>query len=218
MDIVLFGIQGSGKGTQGKILAEKFNLKIFETGAELRKLAQKKSTLGLKIKKLTEKGILVPNQVVMEIVENFIKSIKKTDKVLFDGIPRKKIQMQTFNKLMKKLKRDFIGINIQLSKKDAINRLTKRRICSLCKEVYPADYKKPHCKKCKGKLITRTDDNIESIKKRLEMFENETIPVLKAYQKQKKLITINGAQSIEKVAKELVKVMQGLGVKDGSEF
>ncbi|MBI4231908.1 nucleoside monophosphate kinase, partial [Candidatus Peregrinibacteria bacterium] len=85
MDLILFGIQGSGKGTQGKILAERYGLKIFETGGALRALAQEDSELARKVKSIIEAGHLVPNEVVMEIVEDFMNKQEASSPILFDG-------------------------------------------------------------------------------------------------------------------------------------
>ncbi|MFA6528191.1 MAG: nucleoside monophosphate kinase [Candidatus Gracilibacteria bacterium] len=203
MDIILFGMQGSGKGTQGKIFAERHGIQVFETGAELRKLASENSPLGKKVKEIIEAGHLVSNEIVMEIIENFMKTIKPGITVLFDGIPRKTDQAETFDALMKKLGRDFIGVLIEISEESAMKRLTTRRICGKCKEVYPVQYKKDSCEKCGGELITRKDDNASAIATRLKAFQEETMPVIKKYQSENKMISVNGDQSIENVDKDL---------------
>lgn len=213
MDLLLFGIQGSGKGTQGKNLAQRYNLKTFETGRELRKLAKENSPLGQEIKKLTEAGLLVPDETVIEIIKNFMKNIKKDDSVLFDGIPRKKAQAIAFNSLLKELNREFLGISIEISKEEAIRRLGTRRLCSNCKEVYPSFYTENKCKKCGGELITRKDDNPESINQRLKMFEEETAPVIEEYAKNNKLFKINGEQNIAKVSEDIYKTLDSYYLK-----
>lgn len=201
MDLVLFGIQGSGKGTQGKFIAERYGFEIFETGGELRKLAKEESELGKKVKEIIEAGHLVPNEVVMEIIENFMKKLPDGKKVMFDGIPRKMEQKESFDKLMNKLGRPFLGILIHISKEEALRRLTTRRLCETCKSVYPSSYKNDKCE-CGGRLVTRADDNPESIKVRLNAYENETTPVIEHYKKEGKMIKINGEQSIDEVNKE----------------
>ncbi|MBU1018352.1 MAG: nucleoside monophosphate kinase [Patescibacteria group bacterium] len=199
MDLVFFGMQGSGKGTQGKLIAERHNLKVFETGAELRKLASEDSGLGEKVKEIIEAGHLVSNEIVMEIIENFAENIPEGESVIFDGIPRKMEQAESFNALMEKLGREFMGVLIKISEKTALKRLTTRRICSKCKEVYPADYKEKSCEKCGGELITRSDDNADSIKNRLTAYQNETLPVIEKYKSEGKMIEINGEGSVEEV-------------------
>lgn len=208
MDLVLFGIQGSGKGTQGKFIADKFGFETFETGAELRKLAKEESELGRKVKEIIETGHLVPNDVVMEIIENFMKKLPSGKKVLFDGIPRKMEQKKSFDLLMNKLGHQFLGILIHISKEEALRRLTTRRLCEKCKSVYPTSYESDKCE-CGGQLVTRADDNPESIKVRLDAYENETTPVIENYKKEGKMVEINGEQKIEEVTKETFEKLAG---------
>lgn len=205
MDYVLFGIQGSGKGTQGKILGDKIGAAYFETGGELRRLAREDSELGKKVKSIIEAGQLVQNEVVMEIVENFIKTVAGNGKpVIFDGIPRNQHQSNTFEDLLNKNGRKYTGIYFELSREDAENRLLKRRVCSGCKSVYPAFYTEKDCEKCHGTLVTRADDNAASIRTRLDIFYKETLPVIENWRKNGKMININGADKIEEVTKELL--------------
>jgi len=203
VDIVLFGIQGSGKGTQGKKIAEKYGMKIFETGAELRKLSKEDSPLGMKIKAIINAGYLVPTEVVMEIIENFLKDVQADEVVLFDGIPRSEEQMEAFNALMARTGRAFKGILINIPKEMAMDRLLSRQICSGCKAVFPASFTGDACTKCGGELTKRADDNEASIKTRLAAFENETLPVIEKYKANAQMIDIDGTGAIEDVT-ELV--------------
>lgn len=204
-NIVLFGIQGSGKGTQGKIIAEKYGYTIFETGGELRKLIASGSELGNKIKSIVEAGKLVDTSVIMEVIENFLKNIPANQPVLFDGLPRKMDQKIAFDTLMQKAGRDFKGVLIEISRGEAIKRLTSRRMCKNCKEIYPAFYAEDNCTKCGGELEMRQDDSdLSAIENRLDAYENETKPVLKAYLEEDKMIVINGENAIEEVTVELM--------------
>lgn len=207
MDIVLFGIQGSGKGTLGKVLAEKYNLQIFETGSELRKLSQENSALAQKVKSIIEAGKLVPDEVVMEIIENFMNLLPSGINVLFDGIPRKVTQARLFDALMEKLDRKFQGVLISVPEEVAMKRLGTRRLCTVCKTVYPAMYEKNTCEKCGGTLGTRSDDNPESIKNRVQAYFEETMPVIDHYKETGKMTVMNGDQSIENAAKEIVEIV-----------
>jgi adenylate kinase len=177
MDLILFGIQGSGKGTQAKIIAEKFNLKTFETGAQLRQLAQEDSDLGKQVKSLIEAGHLVPDAIVIQIVERFLHTLQLGERILFDGVPRKTIQQKAFDDLLKKLGRDFLGVLIEIPEEETIKRLLQRG---------------------------RNDDTPDSIKNRIEHFKKETVPVIEDYQKREKMITVNGFQPIEKVSEEII--------------
>src|SRR6185295_16910480 len=106
MDLVLFGIQGSGKGTQAKKLAADFGYDIFEAGGELRKIAASGSELGKTVKSYIDQGHLVPHEIIMQVVDEAIRARPKTQKILFDGIPRDEAQMKDFDAIMKKAGRD----------------------------------------------------------------------------------------------------------------
>jgi len=181
MDIVLFGIQGSGKGTQAKIIAEKFNCKVCEMGAQLRELAKEDSELGIKVKTLIEAGHLVPADVILEIVENFVKGLSANDIALFDGIPRNENQKIRFDEVMKKYQRDFIGIQIEIPEEETIKRLLSRG---------------------------RNDDNVDSIKNRIHHFNTETLPIIEDYKNLNKIVSINGFQSVDEVSKDIITVLE----------
>jgi len=205
MDIILFGMQGSGKGTQGKILAERYNLKVFEMGGALRAMIASGSELGSRIKTIVEEGNLVSDDVIMKVVEEFVNYEGKNHNVLFDGIPRTMGQSQKLQELLKSHNRDTFALEIKISEEEAIERLTKRRICSQCKEVYPAFYKEKNCSECDGKLEMRSDDsNLDSIQKRLDNFENETKPVIQDFYKKDRLIEVDGEQGIVDVTEEMI--------------
>lgn len=210
MDIVLLGIQGSGKGTQSKFLQDQYGLVYFETGRELRKLSGEDSELGQKVKSIIEAGHLVPSEVVMDIIADFMAKLPEGTQVLFDGIPRKKDQAESFEQVMKDAGREFTCVYITLSKEEALKRLTTRRLCEKCKTVYPAMYTEATCSACGGNLITRSDDNPESIQNRINAFFNETTPVIEEYRSRDILIEVAGEQSIEEVTQELFKKLDPL--------
>ncbi len=180
-DIILVGIQGSGKGTQARILAEKLGYQIFETGAELRSIARENSPLGQKVKAITERGDLVPNEIVMEIVENFFHKISSSTPVIFDGIPRSEPQRLSLQKLLSSHKRDFLVLEIRLSESEAMKRLLLR-----------------------AKTEGRADDTPAVIQKRIQNFYAHTEPLLEHWNNEKKLLSIDGDQSIAEVTKEIL--------------
>lgn len=180
-DLIMFGMQGSGKGTQGAIIAEEYGYKIFETGAELRALTQEDPDLGRKVKAIVDKGDLVPNEIVMEIIENFLDKVDAETPVLFDGLPRSMPQKETFDALLEKKERNPHGIFIDLSEEEAVKRMLLRG---------------------------RADDNEEAIKNRIGNYRKETIPVIEEYEKDELLTRVNGIQSIEEVYEDIVKVIE----------
>lgn len=207
MDLVLFGIQGSGKGTQSRIIAEKGGFEIFETGAELRKLSDENTPLAQKVKSIVEAGHLVPTEIVMEIIEMFIEKLAAGKRVLFDGIPRSADQKEQFDALMAKTGRSFKGILIALSEEEALRRLTTRRLCKNCGAIYPATYLQETCEKCGGELVTRKDDTPDAIQIRLQTFREKTLPVIQAYETSGLMLKVNGEQEVPKVTEDILALL-----------
>ena len=189
MDLVLFGMQGSGKGTQAKVIAEERNLIIFETGAELRKLAKEDSPLAKKVQSVMEAGNLVSTDLIMEIVSEFLENLPEGSSVLFDGIPRSADQKEAFDTLMKEKEREFTGVLIELSEEEAMKRLSSRRIL------------------VDGKLVARKDDTPEAIRVRLDTFAEKTLPVINGYKAENKMLSVNGEQSIEEVTSDILSLV-----------
>lgn len=204
MDYILFGIQGSGKGTQGKILREKIGAAYFETGQQLRTLSSHNSPLGKKVKSIIDAGHLVPLEVVMEIVEDFVKHNAHTP-IIFDGIPRDSAQNERFSALLHSYGRGHTGIYFELSRSEAEYRLMKRRTCVQCKTAYPAGMPKSDaCEKCSGVLQTRADDNKEAIQTRLDIFFKETVPVIEWWRIEHKLVEIDASPPIQEITPKLM--------------
>ena len=201
-------MQGSGKGTQAKILVQKYGYKLFETGAELRAMAKSESELGQRIKTIMNEGKLVDNNIIMEIIEAFCFNIDENDHVIFDGIPRNMEQMEKFEIIMQKIGRNPMGLNIKLSHEKAMGRLLKRFTCEGVDTTNNPLITEEQCIALGGKVTRRSDDNEQAIRARLEAFDNETQPVIDAYEKLKKLIEIRGIQSVEEVNKEIIDVIK----------
>lgn len=210
MDLILFGMQGSGKGTLGKAVAQRYKMQIFETGGALRALAKQESDLAKKVKSIIESGNLVPNEVVMEIVEDFMKNNDPNSPILFDGIPRSVQQAETLNELLKKNNRHYQALALEISEATALKRLTTRRICEKCKTVYSIDFQGTKCE-CDGPLVTRVDDNPEAIKTRLEAFKKETLPSMELYKDH--LIKLDAEASISEVEKSAFQTLDPIMMK-----
>ena len=177
MDILLFGMQGSGKGTQAKILAEKYNLKIFEMGAELRVMVKSGSDLGNRLKSIIESGNLVDDETIMEIVENYLSGLSADDQVLFDGIPRTLPQAKGLLDLLKQHGRQASALYLDVSKEEVVKRMLLRG---------------------------RDDDNHEVMEKRIGLFLEQTVPVINMFREQGNLVEVNGEQSLEAVTSEIL--------------
>ena len=205
MDILLFGIQGSGKGTQGKELAKHYGLKIFDMGQELRTIIESETAIGEEVRNVIGIGNMVDDTLAMEIVEKFIKDTPKNQPIVFDGIPRNLDQLHELLKFLKAHGREAYALEIKISKKEATKRLTKRRMCSKCKEIYPAHYESEVCTHCGGSLMVRQDDqSLSSIETRFKGFDRYTKPVIQHFADINRLIEIDGEQPIEEVTKETI--------------
>lgn len=186
MDLVLFGIQGSGKGTQAKRLAADFGYEIFEAGGELRKMASEGSVLGNAVKSFIDVGKLVPFEIIMAVLEKAVKAKHKNQKILFDGIPRDTDQKKSFDEIMKKLGRDFRCLHIKLDPEEGVQRILKR-----------------------AQIEGRADDaKEETIRKRMNTFTEKTLPVIEAYEKDGKVSTVEGTGSVEEIYERVKRIME----------
>lgn len=184
MDLVLFGIQGSGKGTQAKRLAAEFGYDIFEAGGELRKIAASSSELGEKIRFYIDNGNLVPHEIIMQVVKEAVLARPKSQKILFDGIPRDENQMTGFNKIMKDVGRDFRCIHILLDPAEGMRRILGR-----------------------AKMEGRADDaDTAIIERRMKTFTEKTMPVIEKFKEEKKVLDIDGMRAVDEVYMEMKKV------------
>jgi adenylate kinase len=211
INFILIGPPGCGKGTQAKLLADKFNLEYIGSGDVLRKHIKINDFTGKKLANIMNNGGLVPSFVIIKVFGDEIERIKKqrVKGFVLDGWTRIIYEAILIDEALDwyELKNTKIVL-IKISAKESFNRLTKRRQCKNCKKLIPwiGDYKKiKKCDVCGGELITRIDDNINSIKKRLEEYKNKTQKSINYYRKQKRLIEINGEQSIENVFKDILK-------------
>ncbi len=186
MDLVLFGIQGSGKGTQAKKLVAEFGYYLFEAGGELRKMAASGTDLGNTVKSYIDRGDLVPFEIIMEVVRMAVIAVPQGKRILFDGIPRDLDQMKSFDAIMQATGRDFRCIHITLDKQKAVQRILGR-----------------------AKIENRADDaSEESILRRMDLFLQKTMPVIEQYKQLGKVIEIDGDRGVEEVYQELKRTVK----------
>jgi len=198
MQLVFIWIQWSWKGTQARILAEKYWFKIFETWGVLRNLAKQDSELGKLVKSVIESWKQVSPEIVEMILDDFIKTTQWNN-IIFDGLVRNLWNKETADK---KLDKDYKVIYFDLSEQEAIKRLLWRMYNPKTWETFPAWTTVDP--RTGDKLIKRPDDQEESIKQRIKEFYEKTLPVVEIYKNEWKLITINANQPVEEVTKEIV--------------
>jgi len=181
VNAIVFGAPGSGKGTYASRLQSKLGVNIIAMGDIFREIMKEDTDLGREVKGYVEKGLLGPDSLTIQVLKQHIAKIKNKKGFLFDGYPRTIEQAKALETIAK------INVIIQLVVPDwiIIERLSTRRICKNCGEVYNIRYLKPKkdmmCDKCGGPLYQRPDDTPEVIKKRIEVYEQQTQPILQYY-------------------------------------
>lgn len=211
-NFVLIGRSGSGKGTQAKLLMEKYkDLYYISTGDLFRELAKTDSAVGAKIRKILKEGGLPFDDLATTLWMHEISfKVKENQGIIADGMPRRLNEAKNFDQFMEFLGRgkDIFYLLIDISRQEAFDRLTKRRICKKCGQLIPwvGEFKKIKvCDKCGGELLHRQDDTPEAINNRLDFFDDRVSEVINYYKEKGELIKINGDQSIEGVFNDITK-------------
>lgn len=217
MRLILFGSPGVGKGTQAKILSEKYNIPHISTGDILRKAVHEKTPLGLKAGKIMERGELVPDDLMIELIRETLNSDFCKNGFILDGFPRTTVQAEALDKLFRELNIDnVILLHITADEEEIVKRLSNRRACKICgtifilKEIEGLN----KCPKCNAEnsFYQRNDDTEEVIRRRLHIFDENTKPVFGYYKSQGKAITINGLGSIESVNNEINSTLEKISI------
>lgn len=204
--ILLFGPQGSGKGTQGEMLADFLHIPLVVTGNIFRKNIGEETELGLKAKEFINKGELVPDQITIAMIADRLMDSDCREGFILDGFPRNIAQADALDSIT-----DISHVLlINISDAEAVKRISGRRACLQCGATYHIKYKPPLkeniCDKCSQEIVQRDDDTEEALKKRLEIYHQESEPILEKYQDKNILHKIKGEQSIEQVWQDVKKV------------
>lgn len=206
MNIILMGCPGAGKGTQSAKLKDFFQLKHISTGDVLRAEIASGSALGKEVKDLIAQGNLVPDQLMISILENIIKTADNG--VILDGFPRTTAQAEALEKMLKTLGREISRvIMIDLPEEEVVKRLSSRRLCRKCGKIAQSADEKV-CAACGGELYVRADDTPESVKHRLEVYRRDTLPVINYYEHGGKFVKINGNQPVANVFEDIKKSLE----------
>lgn len=204
MNIVLLGIQGSGKGTLVLDLEKYFDFTLVSVGQLLRDEISTGSVLGKQIKEKIDKGLLVDLNTIKSIVENKLKNNTRSI-TIFDGFPRNREQAEMLDKIAKV---DLL-IYLKLTKDLAIDRVLNRLMCTKCGNITTAKATNSNiCLECGGKLARRSDDRLEAVEKRFEQYEKETFPLLEKYRAQGVVLEIDASKTPEEVLDIVLKVIK----------
>lgn len=193
MNIILLGAPGAGKGTQGEVISDHFSIPTISTGNIIREALKSGTELGQKAKSFMDKGELVPDSLVIDIIDERLKAEDCQNGFILDGFPRTIPQAEALDDM------DIIidkVIEIDVDDDVILERMSGRRVCEKCGSSYHLQNKKPKvdgvCDKCNGTLVQRKDDKLETVKSRLEIYHNQTKPLVEYYKRQQKLEKVNG--------------------------
>lgn len=206
-NIILLGPPGSGKGTQAKFIASKYELYHFSTGDLMRQEASSGTPIGQRFKEVWDsgQGDLVSDDLVNEFVYLKLKELGQERKYIFDGYPRTVKQAENLDLFLRGGLDDTVAINIEVPKADLVKRLSTRRVCQNCAKVF-FEAEKRHlitCDDCQGQLIQRQEDQPGVIEKRIEVYDRQTKPLIDYYQAHNILINIDGRPEIKKVTAQI---------------
>ena len=213
MQLILMGAPGAGKGTQAAELIKKFNIPQIATGDMFRAAVKEGTELGKKAEACMKSGALVPDEVTVGIVKERLSKDDCKGGFILDGFPRTVSQADSLSKILSdlNLKLDRV-LNIHVPAENLIERAVGRRICKNCGATYHVKFNptkaEGKCDNCGGELYQRADDNAETMKNRLSVYENSTRPLIEYYQKAGVYTEIDGTQSIDKVTADLIKALE----------
>ena len=211
MNLVFLGPPASGKGTQAELVAKTLQHQYFEAGEVLREIAKKKSSLAQKIDQImNQEGKLLPDEIMNQVVDQWLISRDLKKGIIFDGFPRKLSQYLVFQERLaeKKTKIDQV-VFLKVSSAVSIKRISSRRVCPKCDGEYNLITQKPKkdelCDQCQLKLGQRQDDQSEVVRKRLEVYQQNTQPLIDYIRKQGLLLEVDGERPIETIHQEIMK-------------
>lgn len=216
MKLVLLGPPGAGKGTQASGIVKRYNVPHISTGDIFRKNIKEQTELGKKAKEYMDKGLLVPDELVVEIVEDRLKEEDARAGFLLDGFPRTQKQAQALDEVLAKMGSGLSRVvNIEVAKEILVGRAVGRRICKDCGGTYHIEFnpskKEGVCDSCSGELYQRSDDNEETVSKRIEVYLSETKPLIEYYENKGLLTTVDGTKDIDEVFEDIKKALDSDG-------
>ena len=215
MNLLIIGAPGAGKGTMSDLLINNYHLVHVSTGDMLRAAVKAGTPVGLKAQEYMNKGALVPDEVIHDIIVERLSQDDVNDGFLFDGYPRTLNQAKDLDLILKEINKKIDRvINLDIEDEELIKRITGRRLCPTCGEIFNIYYKAPAkegiCDKCGAELIQRKDDNLESLTVRLEEYHKNTQPVIEYYEAADIVSHINAKQGVNEVYEDIKAALEGL--------
>jgi adenylate kinase len=215
MNLILLGPPGAGKGTQAKIIMDKYGIPQISTGDMLREAVAKGTELGKKAKKYMTEGKLVPDEIVIGIVKERLKQKDCEKGFILDGFPRTLAQAEALDRIMGEMgKKIDAVINVNVPEEEVVRRIAYRRTCKNCGAIYHLIYNPPKrpgiCDKCGGELYQREDDKEETVRERYRVYKKNTEPLIEYYKKKGILFDVDGTKDIEGVKREVLDILSKL--------
>jgi len=215
LNLIFLGPPGAGKGTQAKMIVDKYNIPQISTGDLMRAAVSSGSSMGDKVKGYMAAGALVPDDLVVEILLERLSGEDCRDGFILDGFPRTVGQAESLETALEKRGMKLSGVVAMMVPDEALlKRLTARRICKECSASYHLEFLRPKvegkCDRCQGELYQRKDDSEEVILNRLKVYHDQTSPLIDFYQKRKKLYTVDGNKKIEMIFSEICDIIDSL--------
>lgn len=210
MNLILFGAPGAGKGTQGALLASRFDIPRISTGDLLRESVRQGTPLGVQAKRYMDAGELVPDAVLLGLVREALASDAARNGFILDGYPRNVAQAEALDEMLCSLGRRVDDVAVLDVPDDVVvKRIAGRRSCPCCGSVFNIYFEPPRhedqCDGCGGKLVQRADDREETVRRRLQVYREQTQPVLAYYQTHgTPIVTLEGDRTVDEVQAELV--------------
>ena len=212
MRIIMLGAPGAGKGTQAKKIASKYSIPHISTGDIFRANIKNGTELGQKAKAYMDQGLLVPDELVVDLVVDRVNQEDCANGYVLDGFPRTIPQAEALDKALTEMGQTIdYAINVEVPDENIVQRMSGRRACVNCGATYHIVYaptkKENVCDTCEGELILRDDDKPETVQKRLNVYHEQTQPLIDYYTEQNKLVEVDGTIDIEKVFDAIVKIL-----------
>ena len=212
--IVLMGAPGAGKGTQARLLQERLHLPQISTGDIFRSLKSAHTPLAHEVREIMERGQLVPDELTIKLVKERTAQDDAAGGYILDGFPRTPAQAASLEKLAAEQRKQIVPIQIEVPYDLLEKRMTGRRNCPVCNEIYNIYFKPPRVDNVcdfhpDAQLVHRADDNVETVRKRLATYEEQTRPLLDYYAAKNLLRTVDGNRDMESIYRDIATVVQG---------